>query len=74
MTDIDEHLYRNLKQLESSAQAALFSLPQKESPAYKALNLIAKDEWRIGALIEHLIWLQEKAKSTATAVYMQGKD
>lgn len=71
---MDEHLYRMLKQVEASTQACVFALPQKESLGYGALRIPYSEEWKMGALIDHLIWLQKVAAKAATNEYMKGKE
>ena len=70
---MDENLYRCLKQMQASFQGAIFAIPHKDSPAYKALNLPYGEEWKLGQLIDALSWVEEKTCQAATSVYMSNK-
>lgn len=71
---MDEHLYRCVKNIEIQSQAMMFALPQPGSPACDALNIPPGEEWKLGQLIDALIWMEKRAKAGATSVYMQGKE
>jgi len=71
---MDDVLYKAMKQLQASAQLAIYALPTKDSPMMKALRVTPGDEWKLGALIDCLLWLEAKASGAATGIYMQGKE
>lgn len=70
---MDEPLYNCLKQMENASQGALFAIPQPASEAFKALNLTTADSWKLGCLLDMLIWFRDKTASAANTVYMQGR-
>lgn len=52
----------------------MFALPQKGSPAYENLRIPPGEEWKMGQLIDALIWIQKRAAYGATCLYMEGKE
>lgn len=65
-----EYLYRCLKKMEHTAQGMLFEIPQVGSEAYEALRLDPGEAWKMGSLIDTLLWFQSRVKTAANRVYI----
>jgi len=69
-----EALYRCLKQVQGAAQSLMFSLPAPGSEAYKAMGIDSHEMWKMGALVDCLVWLQKKSGDAETSEWMRGKE
>lgn len=68
---IDNPLYRCLKKMECSAQGMMFDVPQPGSDAFRALAIDPGEAWKLGALIDCLIWFRDKSSTAANRVFME---
>jgi hypothetical protein len=69
----EDPLYRCIKKMECSAQGMMFDIPQPGSEAYRALAIDTQEVWKLGALIEYLIWFRDKAAASANRVFMENR-
>lgn len=70
---MDDPLYKCFKQMENAAQGMMFTIPQPDSDAFNALELAPHESWKLGCLVEMLIWFRDKTAASANRVFLQGR-
>ena len=71
--DDNEILVLCLQKIELHCSNLTLSLPFEGSELYEALNIPRGQEWKLGSLVDNLIWLQKLAKDSSYKIRVKNE-